>query len=104
MRVRRPWLVVGHHHDAREEQFCLTVQRNAVTRVVGVSLSTYASAAAGALTEIELDVTREDVRALEAKCAELDAVRGIAASADRLMMSKGGSVEARMLAGKRARK
>lgn len=65
MRVRRPWLVVGHHHDAREEQFCLTVQRNAVTRVVGVSLSTYASAAAGALTEIELDVTREDVRALE---------------------------------------
>ena len=102
MSVSRTWCVVGHHHNAREGQFCLTVQRDAVTKVIVVSLSQYALAASGQLQEIALMATKEDIEELERKASALDAVRlSTRRFYDELPASAGGSVDVRRRAGRR---
>jgi hypothetical protein len=68
--IRRTWQVIGHHHDRSDERFCLTVQRDAVIKVIVVHLSTYAEVEAGRITEIALEPTREEIAYLEKRVAE----------------------------------
>jgi hypothetical protein len=73
--MRRMWNIIGHHNNPRDGGFFLTVQRDAVTKVIQVSLGTYAKAESGEVTTIQLAPTKEDIAELERKANILDTVR-----------------------------